>query len=36
MNRSLNCTCKMAGKHLDELTRELIEIGIFKDAKQGY
>ena len=34
MNRALNCSCEMSVKHLDELAKELIEVGIFKDAKQ--
>ena len=34
MNRALNCSREMAIKHLDELAKELIEVGIFKDAEQ--
>ena len=34
INRALNCGHEMAVKHLDELAMELIEVGIFKDAKQ--
>ena len=34
MNRALNCTITMARNHLDELADELINTGIFQQAKQ--
>ena len=34
MNRALNCTRDMACSHLDALAQELIDTGIFTNAKQ--
>ena len=34
MNRTLNCTRDMACSHLDALAQELIDTGIFTNAKQ--
>ena len=34
MNQALKCSQEIAVKHLDELAKKVIEVGIFKDAKQ--